>query len=1062
MRPSADALLEHAGFLRGLARRLLLDDAQADDAVQQTLLVALEKPPADPGNLRAWLTGVLKRVALMTRRTEGRRSRRQRAAARGEGLPSTAGVAARLETQRAVVYAVSALDEPYRSVVVYRFFDDLRPGEIARRLDVPVETVKTRLRRALARLRARLDADVEGGREAWTAALLPLALPAGGATAGTGAALLLKGLITMKTVAATGALAAAAVLFLVLRDPSAERDATPRPPSSRTGNASAERRGARDGDAFGAGADSERASPSSASFLLAGVLEDPGGTPVEGARLRLGERTLVSDESGAFALRHERVAATLSVEHPDFVRRTVDVAASGSRTFVLQPGTRLSLVVRDPAGTPLPDVRVRVAGTMFVLRYNPAGGFGPDREFQEFAETRTGSDGRAELGAVARRSVRVLLDHPRFARRTLELDLHDGEPVARDVRLSRGGTVRGRVTAPDGTPVAGARVWVRDDEGRAVRTGPDGTYTLALVEPGNRAVFAAAEGCGASAFGGGSGWAEALPVRVGEGQTVDGIDIALAPATYVVGRVVGPDGTPRGGLHVVAGVLQGIAGRLAEDVTAEDGTFRCGPLSPRPGTLLAVDVLEGKMAAAARRRSGVGPGTVDLGDLRLSAPARVAGRVVFADGRPAAGARVRARPRDVYGLVEVVAGADGAFAAPVAAGHVEVRAGLDGRPRHRSRPATFPLDPGGEKDDVTLVLHPVRTVTGVVRNADGTPRAMARVDAVEKEGDASDNAWTDGEGRFRFPGLPGDEYEVVVHGVPATRRTVRAGAGDIELIVPREGIAVTGHVLGADGEPVRDLHVKLTRHVLFVPRRLRGERVRTRAGRFEIGVREPGTYSLEIEADGFAPKTTERFAVGKEGEVDLGEIRLGPPGRVRGRVLDVAGDPVAYARVFLLGTKLEEPRNRPFTGRDGRFELGGVAPGTYNVFVVSPDHPLLLRQGVRVEEGGLVSLELRLADPSPLSIRVLDEGGRPLEGARLVYSLPQLPFLNSKRAARYEPPGFGRNVSGADGMIKKPSMPAGKVNLEVTAEGHVPEKRTVELAPNEAKTIEVRLRRKDD
>ena len=58
-------------------------------------------------------------------------------------------IVARLETQRRVVDAVMALDEPYRTVVVYRYFDDLPPKEIAARLGVPVGTVKTRLKRAL-------------------------------------------------------------------------------------------------------------------------------------------------------------------------------------------------------------------------------------------------------------------------------------------------------------------------------------------------------------------------------------------------------------------------------------------------------------------------------------------------------------------------------------------------------------------------------------------------------------------------------------------------------------------------------------------------------------------------------------------------------------------------------------------------------------------------------------------------------------------------------------------------------------------------------------------------
>src|SRR5262245_2004586 len=76
---------------------------------------------------------------------------------------------------RRVVSSVLALEEPYRDVVLLRFFEDLPPREVARRLGVPTETVRTRTRRALDRLRERLDAEHGGDRAAWSAALAPVA-----------------------------------------------------------------------------------------------------------------------------------------------------------------------------------------------------------------------------------------------------------------------------------------------------------------------------------------------------------------------------------------------------------------------------------------------------------------------------------------------------------------------------------------------------------------------------------------------------------------------------------------------------------------------------------------------------------------------------------------------------------------------------------------------------------------------------------------------------------------------------------------------------------------------
>ena len=83
--PPAERLYEHAGFLRALARSLLLDEAQADDVVQQTLIAALESPPPDQTQPRAWLSGVAKNLARMKRRGEGRRAQREQSVARREG-----------------------------------------------------------------------------------------------------------------------------------------------------------------------------------------------------------------------------------------------------------------------------------------------------------------------------------------------------------------------------------------------------------------------------------------------------------------------------------------------------------------------------------------------------------------------------------------------------------------------------------------------------------------------------------------------------------------------------------------------------------------------------------------------------------------------------------------------------------------------------------------------------------------------------------------------------------------------------------------------------------------
>ncbi len=195
-----DELLANAGWMRPLARSLVRDPADAEDIVQDTWLEALRRPPRDPAAAEGWLGRVLRNFALRRYRAEGRRRAREVRAARQEpqeGAPDA--LLEKLEMHRLVAAEVVALGEPYRSTVLLRFFEERSAADIARIQGVPLDTVKTRLRRALAELRERLDRRHGGGGRAWRLALFPLAglaaLPAaaeaaasvGAAGAGTGA-----------------------------------------------------------------------------------------------------------------------------------------------------------------------------------------------------------------------------------------------------------------------------------------------------------------------------------------------------------------------------------------------------------------------------------------------------------------------------------------------------------------------------------------------------------------------------------------------------------------------------------------------------------------------------------------------------------------------------------------------------------------------------------------------------------------------------------------------------------------------------------------------------------
>ena len=203
----AERRLASAGWVRRLALGLAGDVHEAEDLVQDALVVALERReerPAAEGAFGAWFAGVLRHLAWKRRRAEGRRGRREALAARPEAQPGADALHERVSLHQELVDAVMRLDEPYRSALLLRYLDELSPRAIARRLGVPPNTVRTRLQRGRARLRDELDR-AHGGRERWLPGLLALGeapLPVAGTIAGSLGGLWLVGTKTKLALAA--------------------------------------------------------------------------------------------------------------------------------------------------------------------------------------------------------------------------------------------------------------------------------------------------------------------------------------------------------------------------------------------------------------------------------------------------------------------------------------------------------------------------------------------------------------------------------------------------------------------------------------------------------------------------------------------------------------------------------------------------------------------------------------------------------------------------------------------------------------------------------------------
>ncbi len=200
-------LARHAGWIRALALELVRDPNVAEDLAQDAMLVALLRPPRASAALRRWLPRVLTSLVLERRRREAQRRGREMRA-RDRVSDDQIDAERELDVSSDIVAAVHLLDEPYRTTVVLRYFEGLEPRRIAARQNVPVKTVNTRLTRAHAELRRRLDS-VYGDRRRWVLGLAPLVAlqDVGGAPH-----------LTRKVIAAGLLTAAIATLVVLLND----------------------------------------------------------------------------------------------------------------------------------------------------------------------------------------------------------------------------------------------------------------------------------------------------------------------------------------------------------------------------------------------------------------------------------------------------------------------------------------------------------------------------------------------------------------------------------------------------------------------------------------------------------------------------------------------------------------------------------------------------------------------------------------------------------------------------------------------------------------------------
>lgn len=168
---------EYAPRIYAIARRMLGNDADAEDVMQEVLLLVIRKLDTFRGEsqIGTWLHRVTVNAALAHRQKRANRQKHEAGEASDELERETPSAPVNrwamspeepvlaAEQHELIEQAIKTLPEPFRDVFVLADVEGLPNSEIANMLGLSVPAVKSRLHRARLRMRDTLAPHFEGG-----------------------------------------------------------------------------------------------------------------------------------------------------------------------------------------------------------------------------------------------------------------------------------------------------------------------------------------------------------------------------------------------------------------------------------------------------------------------------------------------------------------------------------------------------------------------------------------------------------------------------------------------------------------------------------------------------------------------------------------------------------------------------------------------------------------------------------------------------------------------------------------------------------------------------------
>jgi RNA polymerase sigma-70 factor, ECF subfamily len=149
--------------VKGFLMRYGLPDVLSEDLAQETMLTVWRKAnrfdPARAG-VSTWIFTIARNKRIDRLRRDRGGAARFDISDEADNCGSSEELAIAEETAEQVRMAIAALPDNQAQIVRLSFFAEKPHAEIAQELDIPLGTVKSRVRLALARLRGLLESQV--------------------------------------------------------------------------------------------------------------------------------------------------------------------------------------------------------------------------------------------------------------------------------------------------------------------------------------------------------------------------------------------------------------------------------------------------------------------------------------------------------------------------------------------------------------------------------------------------------------------------------------------------------------------------------------------------------------------------------------------------------------------------------------------------------------------------------------------------------------------------------------------------------------------------------------